>query len=138
MPQQIAPERGITDPVRVFVVDDHDSYRSLVAEVITAVPGFESAGGAGSWDEARQSIATAADPPDLVLMDVNLGNDSGISATVELLESWPSITVMLISTLADDELPPHAASCGAACFLSKSELSPKLIDRSWRAATGAS
>lgn len=117
------------DHVRVVVVDDHRGYRSLVAEVIEATPGFGIQGTAGSWADARQLMSSDS-PPDLVLMDVNLGEESGVVAAAELVETWPDIRVVLISTMDAADLPPESAK--ASGFLPKSQLSPSTIEAAWR------
>ncbi len=120
-----------TGDVDVFVIDDHAGYRSLVAEVLAATDGFELVGTASSWAVAVNELETGTSLPDLVLMDVNLGDDSGVDAATELAGRWPEVKIILISTLAQADLPPAAQSSGAAGFLPKSLLSPAEISQAW-------
>lgn len=121
--------------VRVLVVDDHEGYRSIVDEVIAATPGFVSAGSTSSWAETREQIGAGTIVADLVLMDVNLGDESGIVAATELGTLSPESVVILISTLSIADLPPEARTCGAAGFVTKSELGPAKIARIWQGAS---
>jgi len=118
--------------VSVFVVDDHAGYRSLVAEVVAATDGFTFLSSAACWADAARAFAAGESVPDLVLMDVNLGEDSGVEATKELRKRWPQVKVVLISTLAAADLPADASSCGAVAYLAKSQLSPEQITLAWR------
>lgn len=127
-------EYDATNEVGVFVVDDHDGYRVLVGEVIAATSGFAVAGGAGSWTAAEDELRRLATPPQLVLMDVNLGDESGIEAAHQLSARSPDVKIILISTLAIDDLPDNSQRCGASAFLPKSLLSPREIVRAWRGA----
>lgn len=120
--------------VRVIVVDDHHQYRSLVGTVVDAASGFELAGQAASKAEAVALLTNAAIPPDLVLLDVNLGDDSGLEVSEVIRSIAPSTEVVLISTMARDELPPGADECGARGFLSKSRVSPSALSEAWAGA----
>jgi DNA-binding NarL/FixJ family response regulator len=111
-------------PCSVFVVDDSQSYLEVVRVVIEATAGFELIGSAASRDEAVASLARMDPGPDLLLLDVNLGEGSGIDvARVVTGAGVPTIgRVLLTSTLAADELPLEARTCGASGFLPKIEL----------------
>ena len=121
-------------PVRVMVVDDHHDYRSLVGTVITATDGFELAGQASSRAEVADLFAATERPPDLVLLDVNLGDDSGLEVSQLIQSIAPRVQVVLISTMARDELPPGATECGARGYLPKSRVSPTALSEAWAGA----
>lgn len=116
--------------VGVFVVDDHEGFRSLAAEVIAATDGFIIRGTASSWPEAQHQIGRLETLPDLVLMDVHLGEASGVAAAGEAGRTWPKIRVLLISTVDQTDLPPDAATA-ASGFLPKSRLSPTTLRQAW-------
>ncbi len=129
-PQQAAEApRSVVD-IDVVVVDDHDGFRSVAAEVINATDGFSVRGTAGSWAEAQLLIGEPVPLPKLVLMDVNLGAESGVAAARDLVTTWPQIRVILISTLDRSDLPPNAVT-SASGFLPKSRLSPATIRQAW-------
>ena len=113
--------------MQVLIVDDHVGYRTVASAVVAATTGFELMGVADSVDEARRKVASGP-PPDLVLMDVNLGDESGVDLTRELAEAHPSMNVLLVSVLRRDELPPEAETCGAIGYLPKARLSPAALE----------
>jgi DNA-binding NarL/FixJ family response regulator len=115
-------------PTHVFVVDDHDAYRRVAAAVIEATPGFVWSGEAADLASALEAIGAANPLPDVVLVDVNLGPDSGLDLAAELTLRHPELRAVLISTLSTDELPPEAETCGAVAFLSKSDLGPTALE----------
>jgi len=125
---------AVPGTVRVMVVDDHVQYRSLVGTVVTAAAGFELAGEAASRAEAIDVLEAATTPPDLVLLDVHLGDDSGLEVSQLILSMAPSVQIVLISTVAREELPPTVTDCGARGFLPKSRVSPSALSEAWAGA----
>jgi len=114
----------------VFVVDDAPSFLVAVRAVIDATPGFEIVGLAHSDLEAADRLLdTTAPAPDLILMDVNLGDASGIDLTRRLRVERPGLRVLLVSSLSAEELPESAATCGALGFVTKIDLGPDVLRR---------
>ncbi len=65
--------------IRVLVVDDHELLRAGLVTVLSSDPEIEVVGGAGDGRNATRLAATLA--PDLVLMDVEMPDGDGITAT---------------------------------------------------------
>lgn len=111
--------------LRCLVVDD--SPRFLEA----AVPMLEREGivPVGVARTASDALARAAElQPDLILLDVGLGSESGFDLARRLGAGATSTTrVVLISTHARDEFAELVDSSPAVGFLSKSELSGSAI-----------
>ena len=126
--------RGRPAAVSVLVVDDHAGYRSVAAAVVAAAPGFTLTGSAASSTEVFDVLAGLTASPDLVLMDVNLGDESGIDVSERLVAAHPGTKVVLVSTLRPDELPPGTDACGASGYLPKMQLSPTTLARVWAGA----
>mgnify|MGYP001827559712 CR=1 FL=1 len=86
------------------------------------------AGEAASAAAARDALSSVGsggtDQPDLVLIDVNLGDDSGITLSRELTTRNPHLRIVLGSTMAEIDLPSDALDAGALAFLEKSQLDP--------------
>jgi DNA-binding NarL/FixJ family response regulator len=110
--------------VTVIVVDDSPAYLAAARAVVEATPGFELVGTATSAAAAVETIDRSAAAPDLVLVDVNLGDDSGLDVARAVAGARPSTRVLLVSTLLIDDLPPDARHCGAAGYLPKVVLGP--------------
>jgi DNA-binding NarL/FixJ family response regulator len=67
--------------------------------------------------------------PDVILVDITLGDESGIDLIRRLPESGSTATVILISTHAESDFPDLIKQTRAAGFAPKHELSPELIRR---------
>jgi DNA-binding NarL/FixJ family response regulator len=125
----------LEQPVRVLIVDDQEPFRSVARAVVESTEGFEVAGeaetGSGSVDAARLL------KPDLVLLDVNLPDFSGVEAARQILAEQPQVAIVLVSTYEADEYSPRAAEVGAV-YLPKSEFGPERLAATWAEATAAS
>jgi two-component system, NarL family, invasion response regulator UvrY len=119
-------ERGA---VRAMIVDDQAPFRVAARAVLARVDGVDLVGEATSGEEA---VALAGElRPDLVLMDINMGVMDGIEATRAITSAYPKTFVVLVSTYTAADLPPTARQCGAAAYVNKDELSPRVIRRLW-------
>jgi DNA-binding NarL/FixJ family response regulator len=115
------------DPVRVFVIDDHELFRRTAAAVVHATDGFVVVGTADSFEAAEHQL----DHVDLALIDVNLPGLSGIEAARVLAARSPRPAVVLLSTY--DESTFDWSDSGAVDYVAKSSFSPARLLRSWRA-----
>jgi DNA-binding NarL/FixJ family response regulator len=117
--------------VRVMVVDDHDSFRSVAREMVERMAGFSIVAEAASGEEA---VALAADAqPDLVVMDINMGVMDGIEATAHITAARPSTLVVLVSTYELADLPAAARTSGASAYLNKDDVGGRALRRIWEA-----
>lgn len=111
----------------VLIVDDHEGYRSVAAEVIDATTGFVVVGSASDRAQALEVLRDTRCGIDLVLMDVHLGPDDGVSLTKEITRRCAGVAVVLVTTLALEDLPGTARECGARGYLPKGQLSPSTL-----------
>jgi DNA-binding NarL/FixJ family response regulator len=103
--------------LRVVVVDDHPMYRDGLVMTLRAARDFDPVGEAADGESALR--LTAALQPDLVLMDLRLPGMSGIEATRRLVEADPSVRVVVVSMVEDDDSIFAAMRAGASGYLLK-------------------
>jgi DNA-binding NarL/FixJ family response regulator len=118
-----------TRTVRVLIVDDQLPFRAVARTVIGMTAGFEVAAEAETGEAAL--VAVDEDPPDLVLMDINLPGINGIEATRRITSAHPKAVVIMLSTYQAADLPADAGDCGAAAYVHKEEFGPALVRDVW-------
>jgi DNA-binding NarL/FixJ family response regulator len=115
-------------PIRCLLVDDNAGFLSS-ARMLLDRQGVAIVGTASSSAEALR-MATAL-RPDVVLVDIALGDENGFDLARRLAESnGSSSTLIMISTAAESDYADLVAESPAAGFLAKEELSAEGIRRS--------
>jgi DNA-binding NarL/FixJ family response regulator len=112
--------------VRCLIVDDSEQFLAAATSRLDS-KGVEVVGTATSSAEALDQVDTLR--PDVVLVDVGLGEESGFDLTRELVEAFPHLRsrVVLISTHDEDDLGDLVDASGAAGFIGKFELTPGAV-----------
>jgi DNA-binding NarL/FixJ family response regulator len=115
-------------PIRFLVVDDSKSFLEA-ARLLLEREGLTIAGVASSCAEALREAEALR--PDVILVDISLGEDSGFDLARRLVEDSRArgATVILISTHSETDFADLIAESPAAGFLAKSELSASAIRR---------
>lgn len=122
-----SPEPPQTGPVTVECIDDDSGIRAALGRVIAADPGLSWRGGHASLGEYL--AAPRETPPQVVLMDLQLGpRMDGILATTVVRHRHPG-TAVLVLTLFDDSATVFAALEAGACgYLLKNTAGAELRD----------
>jgi DNA-binding NarL/FixJ family response regulator len=123
-------------PIRVLIVDDSQSFLDA-AGVLLEREGLSVAGVASTTATALRQAEQLQ--PDVVLVDITLGGESGFDVARLLFENdrddWP--VVILISTHEEADFADLIAASPASAFLPKSDLSAQLIQQIVEAKAGA-
>jgi DNA-binding NarL/FixJ family response regulator len=104
-------------PVRVLVVDDHRVFAEAMAVALSGQRNLEVVGSAHCAD-AGLAMAEQLQP-DVVVMDVRLGDGDGVAVTAELTGLYPSICVVVLTGFAERGLMQRVADAGASAVLPK-------------------
>ncbi|MEV0459750.1 response regulator transcription factor [Catellatospora methionotrophica] len=112
------------------VVDDHPVFRLGMTALVGTLDGMLVVGDAVDVPSAV-ALAVRHDP-DVVLMDLHLGQQSGIDAIRQIRSQQPRTAILVISMLDDDESLHGALRAGASGYLLKGA-SPEEIERGIRA-----
>ena len=111
--------------VRVLIVDDDDLMRAGLRGVLSSDPSIEVVGEA---NDGRDAVyRTRLVHPDIVLMDVRMPDLDGISATRELLDAFPDVRVVIVTTFEQDDYIFGALRAGASGFLLKRTRPEELV-----------
>ena len=103
--------------IRILLIDDHPIVREGLAAILEDQPDFQVVGAAGSAEEALSLIERLA--PDLVLLDLELGEMGGIEAIPEILHAAPEARILVFTAYDTDERVRGALEAGAGGYLLK-------------------
>jgi DNA-binding NarL/FixJ family response regulator len=110
---------------RVVVVEDHPIFRDAVVQCLDAEPDFAVV---GQWAGGEIDLdALRALSPDLVLMDIELPEVSGIEATRRIRTALPAVRVAILTAHAQPDLLFAAMQVGAAGYLLKHTPAAELV-----------
>ena len=113
--------------VPVLVVDDHAAFRGAASEVVRATPGMTLVGDASSGEEAIAAVEALS--PRLVIMDKRMPGIGGIEAARLIRARHPGVVVVLVSV--EQPAAEVLEAAGAAAFLPKRKLSPRVLTELW-------
>jgi pilus assembly protein CpaE len=119
------------EKIRVLVVDDISETRENVRKLLQFENDIEVAGTARSGKEGIQ-LAHELDP-DVILMDINMPDVDGITATEEIRSKSPHIQIVILSVQGDQNYMRRAMLAGARDFLTKPPMGDELISAIRRA-----
>jgi len=115
-------------PLRAFLVDDNHGFLVSVARLLRS-QGVEVVGSATTLAATRETLVALADAlPDVVLVDVDLGPESGFEVARAIARSWPALAVVLVSTHAEDEFGDVIQESSAVGFLPKAGISARALE----------
>jgi DNA-binding NarL/FixJ family response regulator len=109
--------QGTDRTLRVMVVDDYELVRNGITALIDGAGGMEVVDEAGTASEAVRNALRSK--PDVVVMDVRLGDGSGIEATRDIRAELPETRVLMLTSFNDDEALFSAMMAGADGYLLK-------------------
>ena len=117
--------------IRVLIVDDIAETRENVRKLLQFESDIEVVGTARTGREGIQLSLEAN--PDVVLMDINMPDIDGITATETIRAQSPHIQVVILSVQSDQNYMRRAMLAGARDFLTKPPMGDELISAIKRA-----
>jgi DNA-binding NarL/FixJ family response regulator len=115
----------VPEPVRVLVVDDHRTFADLLSGALAA-SGMNCVGTANT---AAKAVAMAAAlQPDIVVMDIQMPREDGLSATRRIREAAPDAVVAVVTAHRDPDWVVRAAQAGASAFIPKDGSLTEMLD----------
>jgi DNA-binding NarL/FixJ family response regulator len=127
------PAGGAAGGIRVMVVDDHPMWRDAVARDLTEA-GHTVVATAADGDQAVRRAPAAR--PQVVVLDLQLPQRSGVEVTRALVEADPAVRVLVLSASGEQDDVLQAVKAGATGYLVKSASREELLDAVTRTAAG--
>ncbi|MGH3474391.1 MAG: response regulator transcription factor [Aeromicrobium sp.] len=120
--------------IRVVIVDDHKLVRQGLEAVLSSAGDVAVVGQAADGRAAVEVVADAR--PDVVLMDLQLPEVSGLEATEQILAARPETAVVVLTMFEDDDTVHAAIAAGAVGYLLKGADSEDILAAVRSAAAG--
>ncbi len=118
-----------SERIRVAVVDDHPVFRLGMAALLGTLDSIDVVCEASSVREALDVVTADVD---VVLMDIELGDGSGIDATRSIVEKFPETRVLVVTMHEDEDTLVASIRAGARGYLVKGA-DPSGVERAIRA-----
>ena len=116
---------AISATIRVLIVDDHAVVRAGLRMLIDQDPDMKVTSVAGNRSEAL--AAAASDPPNIIILDIVLGDEDGLSLLPELRAAAPHARVLVLTGLRSSESQRQAMRAGAMGIVLKEHAVEVLI-----------
>jgi two-component system, NarL family, response regulator DevR len=124
------------EPIRVFLMDDHELVREGVRHVLEASGQIVVVGEAGTCADAL--IRVPATMPHVAILDVQLPDGSGVEVCRDLRSANPGLACIMLTSFSDSEAMFQAVIAGAAGFVLKQVRGNDLANTVKRVAAGES
>lgn len=112
--------------IRILLADDHAVVRSGYRRLLDAEPDLRVVAEASNGAEAYAIVVE--DPPDVVVLDLNLGDGSGIEVLRRMLAREPALRVLVFTMYNSPAHATQALRAGALGYLTKSSDPAQMID----------
>jgi DNA-binding NarL/FixJ family response regulator len=114
------------DVIRVVLADDHAVVRAGVKAVLASAKDIQVIGEASNGREAVAAVDRLH--PDVIVMDLSMGEMDGITATKELVAKDTKTKILILTMHAEDAYLVKVLEAGASGYLVKSAADRELVD----------
>jgi DNA-binding NarL/FixJ family response regulator len=119
---------------KIFVVDDHPLVREWLTTLIDQTVDLEVCGGANESASALRGIAECR--PDLAVIDLSLGAESGLDLIRTIGEQHPKVAMIVLSMHDEHVYAERSIRAGARGYVMKRESTKKVVDAIHRVLAG--
>src|SRR6185295_3069292 len=110
---------------RILIIDDHEIVRDGLKNLLIEQPEASTFGEASTTAEAL-ALATEQDW-DLVVLDISLGDRSGLEVLKELKQIRPRLPVLILSMHSEEQFARRAFKAGASGYITKDSPRAELV-----------
>ena len=122
----------IEQKINIAIVDDHTLFRNGLAALMNEFEELNVIFSAGNGEQMQQILAKSP-LPDIILMDINMQDMDGITATEIIRKQTPYVQVVILSVQNDQNYMRRAMLVGARDFLTKPPMADELTSTIRRA-----
>lgn len=112
--------------IKIVVADDHEMVRIGVCAYLNAQPDMEVIAEATNGREAVTAALTHR--PDCILMDYVMPELNGAEAASEILQTWPTARIMMVTSFLDDDKVYPALEAGVISYILKTSNAKQIAE----------
>ncbi len=112
--------------INVMIADDHKVFRDGVVSILEGIDDIQITQEAADGQEVLTKLES--DQPNVILMDITMGDTSGIDITKVIKQKYPSIKVLILSMHSESSYIVNALDAGASGYLLKDAGSSEMIN----------
>ena len=112
--------------ITVSIVEDNDQLRGTLSRVLSRAEGFQCLSQHANAEAALEALPK--EPPDVVLMDINLPGMNGVECVRRLKQTAPKTQVIMLTAYEDTENIFNSLAAGASGYLLKRTSSAELLE----------
>ncbi|SNX56080.1 LuxR family two component transcriptional regulator [Streptomyces sp. TLI_55] len=131
-----AGQPGPDNPIRVFLLDDHEVVRRGVRDLLDDEPDITVVGEAGTVEQAL--VRVPALRPRVAVLDVRLPDGDGVTVCRELRSRMPELTCLMLTSFDDEEALLDSIMAGASGYVLKQIQGSDLVSAVRTVAAGQS
>lgn len=120
--------------MNVLVVDDHPIMRKGIVYLLQTLAGHDSTSEADSIASALQQVARQ--PPDVIVLDLSLGRESGLDLIRRLRDQGSTVPILVLSVFDEAMHAERVLRAGSQGYLMKESAPDQLLDAVRRVARG--
>lgn len=120
--------------IKVMLADDQAMVRGALSALLSLESDIEVVADVGDGSEVMEVASVAC--PDVILMDVDMPNVDGLTATKRLREALPQVKILIVTTFGRPGFLRRAVSAGAHGFIVKDAPAAELADAVRRVHSG--
>ena len=107
-----------TEKISVWTIEDSDSYRAAIVQVLNTIEGIECTQAFSSCEAAIETLLVK-NPPDVILMDIHLPGISGVEGVTQIRAKFPDLHIIMLTINEDHASIMQAICAGATGYLLK-------------------
>jgi DNA-binding NarL/FixJ family response regulator len=111
--------------IKVAIVEDNKTVREGFETLLNRTPGFQCVCTCGTVADALKKIPKAQ--PDIILMDIQLPDSTGVECTARIKELMPAVHIVIVTVYEDSERIFQALRAGACGYLLKRAQPERII-----------
>ncbi len=120
--------------ISILIADDHAIVREGLKQILSGLPDFKVSAEAASGYETLQKLEEM--PIDLVILDINLGDQNGLEVLKQIRQKWATLPVLILTMHSEKQYATRMLKAGASGFLNKGSASEELVNALRKIARG--